>query len=1078
MKSASFRASVLAVTVLAAAAFSVGQERATVTEVTRLMKTFPYSDPDPAPLIGPLYPYFRFAKFSASPIDKEWKMVKLENPFVRVFVTPEIGGKIWGAIEKASGKEFIYFNKGVEFREIALRGPYTAGGIELNFGYIGHAPSTASPVDYLFRTLPDGSASCVVGTIDLPSRSQWRVEVRVPRDGAYFETECLWYNPTPLRDSYYNWVTASAIAGPDLRFFYPGTNHIGHGGEVGRWPVDAKGRDISHYRNNAFESHKSYHILGELGESFGGYWEEGNFGYGHWAPYSDHPGMKLWLWSLGRDGEIWTDLLLEGEKYNYIEMQTGLLYNQAAETSSLTPFKHYGLEPYSVHRWKEIWFPVKDIGGLVTASPHGALNVTRDGQGGLRIGLSPIRPIDDDLTIWSGGRKIFSKHLSLAPMESFIQAINSGDKADDDGGEITVDLGNGKLRWSSLDKERNKLDRPLASPPDYDWTSAEGLFQAGEELVRQREWERAMRKFEDCLAKEPHHLKALTRLSELHFRRAEYGKARECARTALAVHTYDPEANFIYGCVNRALGKRADAKDGFGWASRSMALRTASYTELAALACAEKDFERAADYARRSIDFNTLNVPGYEILAAAYRHLNNTDEAGKAAARLLEIDPLNHAARFERYLAEPTADSLKSFASMVRNELPHETYLEIAAFYAGLGLEDDARRVLEAMPPHPLGQFWLAHLLRDKAPAESRALADKAGGTTPAFVFPFRKEMIPVLEWAVSGSDSWKPKYYLALLFWNVGRGDEARALFERCGEAPDFAPFYLARAKFIETAAQFPEGKKEAAEGPNARILSDLKRAQGLDSGDWKIQQALFSRCVTTGRFAEALEVARKASQKEGAYFILAMDYAKALLIGGKYESALEVLKSARILPYEGAWEGRDLHRQANLYLASREIAKKRYRQALRFVEAARAWPEHLGVGKPFDTDERLENYLAAVSHERAGDRRQAEKYYEAVVADSRKFGDSWDASRYISALAMTRRGMNGQAGEFILAWKKKFPDCPAAAWASAKMSGDEKKAGEILAGLEASIPGYPWNLAAFDREFPVVLEILRLMR
>jgi hypothetical protein len=44
--------------------------------------------------------------------------------------------------------------------------------------------------------------------------------------------------------------------------------------------------------------------------------------------------------------------------------------------------------------------------------------------------------------------------------------------------------------------------------------------------------------------------------------------------------------------------------------------------------------------------------------------------------------------------------------------------------------------------------------------------------------------------------------------------------------------------------------------------------------------------------------------------------------------------------------------------------------------------------------------------------------------------------------------------------------------------MSGGEKKAGEILAGLEAATPGYPWNLAAVDREFPVVLEMLRLMR
>jgi hypothetical protein len=191
-----------------------------------------------------------------------------------------------------------------------------------------------------------------------------------------------------------------------------------------------------------------------------------------------------------------------------------------------------------------------------------------------------------------------------------------------------------------------------------------------------------------------------------------------------------------------------------------------------------------------------------------------------------------------------------------------------------------------------------------------------------------------------------------------------------------------------------------------------------------------------------------------------------------------LDVLKSTRILPYEGAWEGRDLYRQANLYLASREIAKKNFSRALRFAEAARDWPEHLGVGRPFETDERLENYLAAVSSERAGDRNTAKKYFEAVVGDTRKFGDSWGAVRLISALAMTRLGMNGEAEDLISAWKKKHPEAPASAWASAKMSGDEKKAGEILAGLGAEIPGYPWNLSAGDREFPVVLEMLRLMR
>ncbi|MBK9241296.1 MAG: DUF5107 domain-containing protein [Acidobacteria bacterium] len=67
----------------------------------------------------------------------EWKVVTLENDLVEVFVLPEIGGKVWGARVKKTGHEFIYRNEVVKFRNIALRGPWTSGGIEFNFGVIG-----------------------------------------------------------------------------------------------------------------------------------------------------------------------------------------------------------------------------------------------------------------------------------------------------------------------------------------------------------------------------------------------------------------------------------------------------------------------------------------------------------------------------------------------------------------------------------------------------------------------------------------------------------------------------------------------------------------------------------------------------------------------------------------------------------------------------------------------------------------------------------------------------------------------------------------------------------------------------
>lgn len=39
----------------------------------------------------------------------------------------------------------------MKFRDIAMRGPWTSGGIEFNFGIIGHAPTTSTPVDYLTK---------------------------------------------------------------------------------------------------------------------------------------------------------------------------------------------------------------------------------------------------------------------------------------------------------------------------------------------------------------------------------------------------------------------------------------------------------------------------------------------------------------------------------------------------------------------------------------------------------------------------------------------------------------------------------------------------------------------------------------------------------------------------------------------------------------------------------------------------------------------------------------------------------------------------------------------------------------
>lgn len=1036
------------------AAFS---QQATVKEEKLIFKTYPFSDPDPTPLFGPLYPYFRFHGYSLAGKDQEWKMVTLENPFLKVLVAPEIGGKVWGGLEKSAKRAFIYWNKVVKFREIGLRGPWTSGGIEFNFGIIGHAPTTATPVDYLFRENDDGSVSCIVGAMDLPSRTYWRVNIRLPKDAAYLETECFWYNPTTLHDSLYQWMTAAEDVGDDLKYYYPGNHYIGHGGEASPWPIAPEGRDLSYYQNNNFGGSKSFHILGEYGESFGGYYENSGFGYGHWALYGDKPGQKLWIWSLAGDGEIWRDLLTDKENKQYSEPQTGLLYNQAGSDSGLTPFKHVYFAPQSVMHWREIWFPLKGIGGMVAASPYAALNVTRDRKK-LRVGLCPLQNIDDDFIVRLAGEQVYAQHLNLKPLETFIQDIDVGEKE----GEIAVELGKEKLSWTSEDRERNMLSRPLVSPKDFDWTSAEGLFVAGEELAKQRNYAGALAKFLACLKKETGHVRALTRVAELYFRKAEYEKAVDCGRTALSIDAYDAGANFIYGVANRALGRLSDAKDGFGWAARSLEFRSAAYEQLAEISLLEKKLGRAEEYAGRAVDYNRYNLGARQVRAIAARLKDNKEAAKKALDEILQIDPLSHFARIEKYFLEPGTRNRDAFTSLIRSELAHETYLELGLNYFNLGLEEEARRVLELALPHPLVYYWLAYLNRERESSKSRESLFKTAEASPDFVFPHRLETISVLRWAASKTDDWKASYYLGLLLWNIGKAEEARSLFDRLADRPDWSPFYLTRVKM------FGAGKDRQA------VLSDIQRAIELDQGNWRAWRALTNFYENSGKYAEAIQSAQIVYKKYPGKPGLAMDYAGALLRGAKFGECLKILDKTIVLPYEGAWEGRDLFRQANLFSAVRALAEGNSSKAAGFAEKAKLWPEHLGVGKPFDVDERLENALLAAAFEKMGNRRKALSLYQSVAGDTEKFRTSWDAVDFINAIAFRKLGKEDEAVRLLQEWgRRRGEDNPVFAWASAKFQGDEARAGEVLKRLKAAPTGASWDMGTGDRNFPLVLGI-----
>ncbi len=1037
---------VLLMTILA---LEVSSQKATISEDIQPIKTYPYSDPSPIPSLGingkvaAYYPYFIFNGYADKAVEKDWKVVTLENDFIEVTVLPEVGGKVMGAIEKSTNEEFIYLNHVMKFRAIGIRGPWTSGGIEHNFGLdLGHAPWTASKVDYVMKENADGSVSCVVGGLDLASRTQWRVDIRLPKDKAYFETRSLWYNPTPLHDSYLSWEIAAYKGTEDLQFYFPGTYHIGHDGDVYAWPVDKKGHDLSLYKENNFGTSKSYHIAGVFPNWFGGYFHNTNFGSGHWSSYDDAPGKKLWIWSLARDGAIWEDLLTDTDG-QYIEAQSGIKLNQAHPWSGYsTPYNQLFMRPFYTETKSDYWFPVKATGGIVEANPSGTLNLVVT-EKELKISFCPNIYINDTLIVKRGEKTILSEYLILKPMQVFQKNIEFTDGGDE---VISIDIGRNLLNYST-DIEETIIDRPTTTPANQDFTSAEHLFRQAEDMYSMRDYSSAIKTYEACLEKEPTHSRALSKLAEIYYRQGLYEKGLGFARKVLENNTYDPGANFIFGVLHKAIGNLTMAKEAFSVSVRSMEYRSASYVQISGLHLQTQNFTKARKYAEMALDYNKYNITAYEFLATANRKLDYNDDAKKILSTLLDIDPLNHYARFEHYLINPSAESLSTFNSAIRNELPFETYLELAIEYANQGQNTEAIKVLEQSPDYPIVSYWLAYLTRKTNSTKSVNYLKQAEELSPKMVFPFRLETIPVLTWAQEQNSSWKTKYYLGLIYWDILQTEKATDLFELCEDTPDYSIFYVSRGILLQ--------------GNKSKIVAagkDFEKAMILNPQEWRTWYYLSKYYEKTGNFKQQAEVTSQMYAQFPNNSNVEITHAQALLNIDKNKECLKVLAEAIVMPGEFGNLGHGIYEKANLNIALDLLESEKYKKAIKYINDSKMYPENLGSGAPYEPDYRLQDYLLAYCENKLGNKDLESNFYEQIIDYSRKhWHDQGNSSNtYISTVVLKAYDKTEEVSSAMKRWKntQEFNknwgismgiSSPNVQWVLAKYNKDEDKVAQL---------------------------------
>jgi tetratricopeptide (TPR) repeat protein len=196
---------------------------------------------------------------------------------------------------------------------------------------------------------------------------------------------------------------------------------------------------------------------------------------------------------------------------------------------------------------------------------------------------------------------------------------------------------------------------------------------------------------------------------------------------------------------------------------------------------------------------------------------------------------------------------------------------------------------------------------------------------------------------------------------------EETTKLFQVCGNDPDYAPFYSSRAFLLK--------------GNAASEMADLQKAKTITPSDWRNWNRLIDYYENTGDNKTALTLATQASQQFKGNYNLALQFARVQLNNGEYEASTKTLDKTIILPFEGSTSGKTVYEQAYINVAINLMNQKKYKQAFDKLEKSKAWPESLGVGSPYEPDNRMQQYLQAFCMEKTGRTNEAASLRDSII-------------------------------------------------------------------------------------------------
>lgn len=267
------------------------------------------------------YPYTQQNAYCEE-AQREITVAVLENDYLYAEFLSDFGGRLWKLFDKKKGKDVLYTNDVIRFRNLSIRNAWFSGGVEWNCGIIGHSPFTCSKMYCAFVTGKNGED--VLRFYEFERTREIYYQMDFWLDDNKLMTAVRIENTNSDVVPMYWW---SNMASPEYkggRVVVPAdtayNNSDGMGIKKSSIPFD-KEIDVS-YPENIPDTIDYFYDIAKDDPKFIANIDKDGFGLLHFSS-NNLKGRKLFSWGHRKGSAHWQRMLTDKAGY-YVEIQAGL----------------------------------------------------------------------------------------------------------------------------------------------------------------------------------------------------------------------------------------------------------------------------------------------------------------------------------------------------------------------------------------------------------------------------------------------------------------------------------------------------------------------------------------------------------------------------------------------------------------------------------------------------------------------------------------------------------------------------------------------------------------------------------